>query len=244
MCQMERELEPISRYPIAIDGPAASGKTTVGKLLAERLNRKFLDTGLLYRYIAMCLLSKGFFYETCDIQIEAGLPETVLKCIDELKSKLSDILDAESELLEKLYMPEVSRASSIIAKLPELREKLNELQRHIARKYPIVAVGRDSTTEVFVDSPFRFFLTASLEERARRRYKQLKPIKPDITFESILEELRIRDEWDTTREIAPLKLGHGVKLINTEGMKPEEVVESIINYIKSVKLAEGNEPRR
>ncbi len=237
----------ISRDPIAIDGPAASGKTTVGKLLAERLGRYFLDTGLMYRLAglkAMEILGKEL---TEKLLAEGDLSDPLIQGrLEELLKEL-DIKDFEPllippegaetsydyDLSKKLLTPEVSRIASIIATWGELREKLNEYQRELASKYPLVAVGRDSTSVVFKDSPYRFFLDASPEERARRRYKQLISSGIQVRFEDVLNEILERDKRDSSRQVAPLKLSEGVKRIVTDGLTPEEVVHEILEHLKN-----------
>jgi len=211
--------------PIAIDGPAASGKTTVGKILSKMSGRYFLDTGLMYRYVAW-KLSK-----------EIGrIPEEIGKHLKTIKDEefYSLLLSPEEDVEEWekrvgfLLDPEVSRMASMVATRREVRDFLNEIQRNIASKFPLVVIGRDATTVVFKDSKCKFFLDAPLEERVRRRVNQLRAMGLEVDEEKIAKELKERDIRDSTREVAPLKLGEDVVRIDTANLTPQEVAEKII----------------
>ena len=230
------------RYePVAIDGPAASGKSTVGRLVARALSRAFLDTGLLYRYVAWCMLRElGRDLRAEDVR--SG--ELILKCVQRLRENARKLLEPDEKLLKALMSTEVSRASSVVATWPEVRKELNRIQRELASRYPMVVVGRDSTSEVFKDSRFRFFLDASLEERARRRYRQLKERGFEVSFEEIFEELRDRNTRDRTRELAPLRVDENVRVINTDNLSPEEVATLIVEEVKRESLEEVRGDKR
>ena len=234
-------MKELKQLPIAIDGPAASGKTTVGKMLAKKLKRYFLDTGLMYRYLAWKLLHRY-----------GSLPhdEAVRDILKELKAEeFSSLLLSPEEppsqwedRIKDLLSPEISKLASLIATKREVRQFLNAIQRDLAERYPLVVIGRDATTVVFKDSPHKFFLDASFQERVKRRVKQLRELGLEVDEAKIAEEMRERDERDSKREIAPLKVGEGVILINTDKLTPEEVVERIIENLggRSSQALEGS----
>ncbi len=213
---------------ITIDGPAGSGKSTVAKLVADRLGYTYIDTGAMYRAVAYKVLKENLKSK-----------EDIIKVLDkiDLYFDCSDgtfrvILDGE-DITDNIRTEEVGKKASEIAKIPEVRERLVHIQREIGkREKNAVLEGRDTGTVVFPDADIKFFLTASPEERARRRYLQLKEKGVDESYENILKSVLDRDKTDTQREISPLKPAKDAIIVDTTDMSIEEVVNFIIKKVK------------
>lgn len=218
----------MERFHIAIDGPAGSGKTTVAKLLAQKLDFDYLDTGAMYRAVALFLSEIGIS-EGDEMKIEEVLSKVKMSYKDgELflngKKVGNEIRTARAGMLASLY-----------AKNPVVRRHLVRLQREIADDRRIVVEGRDIGTVVLPNADLKIFLTASVEERARRRYKELRSKGEEIEFKEVLDQLRKRDEQDSNRKVAPLKPAPDAIVIDTTGMGVEEVVDKIVKlYMERV----------
>ncbi len=218
----------MERDVIAIDGPSGAGKSTVAKLVAEKLGYFYLNTGAMYRAVALYLHKKG---KTPDNVIT----EEDLKGIElDFDNEGNIYLNGEN-VAEKILSPEISKLASDFSKLPVVRKVLTEQQRKIGLKKPSVLEGRDIGTVVFPDAKYKFFLDATPEERAKRRYLQLKEKNPDtkINFEEILKQQIERDKQDSSRDIAPLKKADDAVYIDTTGMEIKDVVQKILEFIKS-----------
>ncbi len=212
---------------IAIDGPSGAGKSTVAKIVAEKLGYFYLNTGAMYRAVALFLKQKG---KTPDDTIT----EEDLKGLDiDFDEKGNIYLNGEN-VSDKILTPEISKLASDFSKIPVVRKILTEQQRKIGSSRPSVLEGRDIGTVVFPDAKYKFFLDASAEERARRRYKQLKEKNPkmEISFEEILKQQKERDKQDSSRDIAPLKKADDAVYIDTTGMEIEDVVKKILKIVK------------
>lgn len=218
---------------IAVDGPAASGKGTLAKKLAERLGYAHLDSGALYRAVAMATLEIG------------GDPSKyvdVKPALDIIKRNLTP------ELLSSpaLRTHEVSEAASKVAAIPEVRAALLQYQRDFAENLPsyvggAVLDGRDIGTVVCPEADIKFFITASVEERARRRYLELQGRREDITFEQVLEDLTARDKRDQTRKVSPLVAAEDSYILDTTKLDPAETLDEAISVIRSAFLSETND---
>lgn len=214
---------------IAIDGPAGAGKTTTAKLVAKALGLLPVDTGAMYRAVALAVLRKG---------IDPTKGEDVKKIIDEVKIEQKVINDEVRTYLngedvsEVIRTPEVDKVVSIISAYPFVRKKMVELQRSMAQKGGVVIEGRDIGTVVLPDADLKVYMEASPEERARRRLKELesKGIKAD--FSKILEEIKRRDEMDSTRDYAPLKIPDDAFILDTTNLSIEEQVDLILKEVK------------
>jgi len=212
---------------ITIDGPAGAGKSTAARLLAKKLGLKYLDTGATYRAVAWKVKKEGIgddeeeLYRLCKgikiSFIEEGEKERVI-CEGE-------------DITEAIREQEVGMAASFLSQRREVREALMEIQRELA-KGGAVAEGRDMGTVVFPDAAVKFYLDAQVQERAKRRYKELKERGMEVEMASVLEEIRRRDEQDTKREIAPLRVPEGAVYIDSTGMTPEEVVQRMLEVIR------------
>ncbi|MGH8162116.1 MAG: (d)CMP kinase [Gammaproteobacteria bacterium] len=212
---------------IALDGPGGVGKGTVGRAVAARLGWHYLDSGALYRVAALAALRAGLD-ETQTEAIAAWIPPLEIECRDErvwLGGKdVSLAIRAEA----------VSRMASAIAAAPTVRAALISRQRAFRRAPGLVADGRDMGTVVFPDAPLKIFLTASAEERARRRHKQLKQQGIDVTLSRLEVELRARDERDELRKTAPLVAASDAIVVDTDEHSVEWVVETVLAHGREV----------
>ena len=200
----------MSQIVIAIDGPAASGKGTVSKAISKKLHFNYLDTGKLYRTI-------GAKY------LEGYQPITAAQRLE------SNDLDRY-----ELQKPEIAQAASEIASIPEVRAALLEFQRNFSQKKPgAVLDGRDIGTVVCPNAKIKIFLTASLEARAKRRYVELCKQDREIRFETILEQIRERDERDQTRSCSPMVVAKDAKIFDTSKLSINEAVDKVFNYIQT-----------
>ena len=200
----------MSNIVIAIDGPAASGKGTISKAISEKLQFNYLDTGKLYRAIGARYLE--------------GYPPVV--AAQSLDSKDLDKYDLKKQ--------EIAQAASEIAMIPEVRAALLEFQRDFSQKMPgAVLDGRDIGTIVCPDAKIKIFLTASLEARAKRRYIELNKNDQKISFKTILEQIRERDERDQTRRSSPMVAASDAKIFDTSELSINEAVDEVYFYIQT-----------
>ena len=208
---------------IAIDGPSGAGKSTVARLLSKELGFEYIDTGAMYRALAYKAYKQNIDINETNI---AELLETTN--ITYYDNKV--FLDGEN--VEDLIRNEViSKAASKISSLKIVREKMVEIQRNIAKNKNVVLEGRDIGTIVFPDAEHKFFITASLEERAKRRYEQLKLNNIEADYTNVINDMMKRDENDSTRKFSPLKPAEDAILIDTTNMDLNEVTKTIAQYI-------------
>ena len=214
---------------IAIDGPAGSGKSTVAKLVAKKLGFLYLDTGAMYRAVAYKMKKENL----SEKELIEKLDSIDLKLLDTDKG-IKVILDGE-DITGKIRTEEIGKLASRIAKIPEIREKLVQLQRKIALEAKnAVLEGRDIGTVVFPDAELKIFMTASPEERAKRRYLQLKEKGENPSYEDILKSVLERDKADMERKIAPLKPAKDAIVIDTTNKTIEKVVNIIVSKAKEI----------
>lgn len=214
---------------VAIDGPAGAGKSTISRKVAEGLGFIYVDTGALYRAIGYYVLSKGADVsdETAVMGLLAGV-EISLKFVDTEQR----VFLGGRDITGKIRTEAVSMAASAVSALPAVRAYLLELQRSLARENNVVMDGRDIGTVVLPDAPLKIFLTASPEERARRRVRQMEEGGQAADFETILQEIRQRDFQDSTRETAPLKPAADSVLLDTSGISFQESVEKLVSLVR------------
>lgn len=219
-----------SRFSIAIDGPAGAGKSTVARQVAERLGLTYVDTGAMYRAITWKALQQNI-----DLQDE----QTVSRLARETDIQLApgktgtDIWVDGQKVTDEIRTPEVTAKVSLIAGQPEVREVLVEKQQEMARRREVVMDGRDIGTHVIPDADVKVFLTASIEERAQRRYRESIRRGFEMDWEQLKEEIRLRDEKDQRRKHSPLRPAEDAVHLDTTGLSIEEVVEEILNLSRT-----------
>ncbi len=202
---------------IAIDGPAASGKGTLAKKVAEHFDLEYLDTGKIYRALGKKILDKGFSSENKDMAVE-----------------LAKTINLQDMSQDGLYNEYIGNAASIVAAIPEVRAELLEFQRKVARSQKgAVLDGRDIGTVVCPEADFKFYITASIEARAERRYKQLQEKENSIIYQDVFDDLKKRDDRDGGRKVAPLKQASDAIFIDTTNITAEEVLSNILDIISA-----------
>jgi len=214
---------------IAIDGPAGSGKSTTARLVAEKLGFRYLDTGAMYRAVTLKALQQG-------IRIENQSAVVALSRNTEIQFKIQNrslrvLLDGE-DVTRRIRDQTVSRHVSTVAAYQGVRKWITELQRQIGKEGRIVAEGRDIGTVVFPDARLKIFLVASLEQRARRRQKDLADAGESISLKKLTAELKYRDEYDRSRSFAPLKKSADAIELDTTGLTIEQQVDFIVSLWK------------
>ena len=214
------------RISVAIDGPAGAGKSTIAKLVAKQFNLMYINTGAMYRAVALKAMENGLTPKNVD---------EICHLIKKMKMKFENddlILDGEN-IQDKITMPEISAMVSAYASIPEVRKILVELQRNMSKEFDVIMDGRDIGTVVLKDSPFKFFLTATPEERANRRYKELQDRNIECSYDEILKDIIERDYKDTHRETDPLKKAADAIEVDTTGLNIVEVTNKINKVISS-----------
>jgi len=220
----------LARITIAIDGPAGAGKSTIAKLLAERLGILYLDTGAMYRAIGLKVRENG--KDPSNPQdVVPLLPDTDVS--GRLEKEGQKIFLDGREVTGEIRTQEVSYAASCVGTIPEVRHKLVELQREIAKKVSLVMDGRDIGTYVMPDATLKIFLTATPEERAKRRWRELKEKGINVDYNTILEEIVQRDANDSNRRFAPLRKAEDAVLIDTTNKSVTQVLEEIESMLNS-----------
>ncbi len=218
-----------NRLIIAIDGPSAAGKTSAARLLAERLGYLYLDSGALYRAIAWKVSQSGI-----EPKEHPRLVELLSKTEIRVEAKGDDFrvwvdgLDVTSQL----RAPAISRLASQVSSVPAVREKLLQVQRQMGSQGGVVVEGRDIGTVVFPSAHMKFYLDATLQVRGNRRYQELIAMGHAVDGEKVLEEMSIRDEKDSHREIAPLKKAKDAFVLDSTGMALDEVVNRMMAEVQ------------
>ena len=210
---------------IAVDGPGGAGKSTIAKLLAAKLNIDYIDTGAMYRAIG---------YKVSKTNIDVDDDQALADMMNKTEIDFSNgniILDGEI-VNDVIRTPEMSKMASIVSTKSVVREKLVLIQRNIAEGKSVIMDGRDIGTNVLKDAELKIFMTASSEERANRRYKELIEKGQKITFEEVHEDIKQRDYSDTHRELNPLKAADDADMLNTDGLNIEQVVEAILEEVE------------
>lgn len=210
---------------IAVDGPAGAGKSTVSKIVAEKLNFTYIDTGAMYRAVGLKVFESG------QSLTEKFLAEVTEKIEIELDEAGKIFLDGE-DVTKKIRTPEISRLASDVSKFGFVRKKLTDLQRKMAAKGSVIMDGRDIGTEVLPNADLKIFLTASIEERAKRRFDELKAKGQAVELAEIEKEIAARDKQDSERKIAPLKKADDAILLDTTNLTIEEVVDKILGLAR------------
>lgn len=223
----------IKKITITIDGPAASGKTSVGKKVADKLGLFFLDTGIMYRAVTLAALNLGI--PISDEKSISSLAENIVIEINnptKNDGRINDIFVNNRDVTWEIRDQKVNENVSQVSTYRRVRKAMTLQQRRIGEKGNIVMIGRDIGTVVMPRAEWKFFLSASPEERARRRLLEMNKNDKSITFESIIKSIRERDEIDSSRELAPLKPADDAIIIDTDGKSCDEVTNLIIRSIE------------
>ena len=213
---------------IAIDGPGGAGKGTIAKAVARQLGWHLLDSGALYRLVALTAMRHGVAWD--DAQGLAALARNLDVRFD-FDAAEGGILMSNEDVSELIRDAECSRGASFVAALPAVRGALIQRQRDFQAAPGLVADGRDMGSVVFPGAALKIFLTATIEERALRRYKQLKDKGMDANLRDLSSELEERDRRDRDREIAPLKPGPDSRLLDTTGLSISDVVQTVLSWV-------------
>lgn len=214
----------MERYSIAIDGPAGAGKSTISKIVAQKLGLEYIDTGAMYRAVTLKAISTG-----TDISDSQSVVE-LLKGT-EIDFRENHIYMDERVVDEEIRSSEVNQNVSAVAKIGEIREILVSKQREIAESKSVIMDGRDIGTTVLSDAEYKFYLNASVEERAKRRYEEDKSSQ---SYEEIKRDIEKRDEIDMNRDISPLVKAEDAVEVDTTDMDIEEVVDFIVGRVRGV----------
>ena len=218
------------QYAVAIDGPSGAGKSTLAKAVAERLGILYVDTGAIYRTI-------GLYVQRCGVDpkdapaVLALLPEVHIGMDHDADGVQRMLLNGE-DVTAEIRLPEISRYASVVSAYPEVRAYLLEMQRRLAREHSVIMDGRDIGTVVLPQADLKIFLTASVEERARRRFVELQQKGIHTDFEEVLADVKRRDENDMNRSIAPLRQAPDAVLVNTSHLNFDQSVQAVLAVIE------------
>lgn len=220
---------------IAIDGPAGSGKSTVAKLVAEAMGFHYLDTGAMYRAVAWRALSLGVSPEDEAAVVAIAESDVVRFAHEPGESLPSRVFIAEKDVTDAIRSPEVDDAVSSVARLPKVRAAMVAQQRHLSEGEDIVVEGRDIGTVVFPDAELKVYLTATPEERARRRALQQARSGLEVDAQEVHDSIVRRDEADSSRAVAPLAAADDAVILDTTGLSVEQVIERIASLAQQVR---------
>jgi len=210
-------------FNIAIDGPAGAGKSTVARIVADKLNMTYIDTGAMYRAITLLAIR----HNKRDVRDIIELARQA-----EIKLEKGNIYINNENVSDAIRSVEVNNEVSKIAKIPEIRHLMLQLQQEIAKNKGVVMDGRDIGTAVLPDAKYKFFLIADVKERALRRYREMLAKGQNVTLEEVEEEIMQRDYRDTNRDISPLRAAEDAVIIDTTNKTIQQVVEEMVNIIK------------
>jgi len=223
-----RNEEKILKISVAIDGPAGAGKSTIAKLVGKEYNLMYINTGAMYRAVALKAKENNLSSEKIEEICE-------LLSTMEMHFENDDLILNGENIQDKITMPQISNIVSNYASIPEVRVILVKLQREMSNKFDVIMDGRDIGTVVLKDSKFKFFLTASPEERANRRFKELQDRNLECSYEQILKDIIDRDYKDTHRATDPLKKADDAIEIDTTSLDINGVVSAINEFIEKRK---------
>ena len=216
-------------YNVAIDGPAGAGKSTIAKLVAKEKGYIYVDTGAMYRGLAIHFLDKGIQPQETEKVIEACKDAEVTIAYEDA---VQHVYLNGKDISSRLRNEEVGNMASVTSAIPEVRKKLLELQQNLAKTQNVLMDGRDIGTCVLPHADVKVYLTASVETRAKRRYQELQEKGEDCNLEEIAHDIEERDRRDMTREIAPLKQAEDAVLVDSSDMTIAEVVKTIVDLCR------------
>lgn len=215
---------------ITVDGPAGAGKSTVSRALSQKISYLYLDTGALYRAVAYKVAERGIAPD--DEKRLSKLCGEISISLQRADGEMRILVDGD-DLTDKIRTEEIGFLASSVSAVPVVREALLPIQRNAGETGGVVAEGRDMATVVFPHADIKFFLSADIPERARRRYKELLDRGKDVDFEEIKESLVKRDSQDSEREISPLMVTEDAIVIDSTTLKKKEVVEKMVEIIEN-----------
>lgn len=215
---------------ITIDGPTSSGKNSVGFLLAKKLGYQYIDTGMIYRAGTYLVLKNQI-----SLDDNAGITDVFKSLKIELKSSDGGlrILNDGEDLTDRLHSIEVTKNVSTVSAIKAVREVTRQVQRELGESTSTVMTGRDIGSEIFPDAKHKFFLTASVEVRAKRRFDQLVKIDPNIKYDMVYESMLERDRKDTEREVSPLRVPEKAVVIDNSNLDVEQTVAEMLRHIQN-----------
>lgn len=218
----------MNKMVVAIDGPAGAGKSTVARLAAQKLDYIYIDTGAMYRAVAWKALQQH--QTVTDELIISLMPEIEVRLAYQ-DGKTQVFVDGR-DITGEIRTPEVTGIVSQVAKLAPVREKMVELQRRMAANGGVIMDGRDIATHVLPNADVKLFLTASIEERAKRRWEEMRQKGYDVDFEELKKDIAARDKADSERKISPLVKADDAELLDTTGLSIDQVVERILSMCR------------
>ena len=220
----------MERLSIAIDGPSGAGKSTLARMLAKNFGLIYVDTGALYRSIGLFVFRRGVASKDAEL-VEKMLPEIKVELCYNNAGEQRVILNGE-DVSDDIRLPEISIYASDVSAMPAVRRFLLEMQRDMARRYNVVMDGRDIGTVVLPEAGLKIFLTASAEERAKRRYEELQIKGVQTSFEEVLGDMIYRDKNDSSRAAAPLRPADDAVKVDTTGNTLERSFEVLTEIVK------------
>ncbi len=223
------EYAKTEKMTVVIDGPAGAGKSTVARRVARQLGSMLLDTGAIYRTLALAAREAGVAWDDADglAALAAGLPIEF-----SMEQGENRVLLGGEDVSGDIRTPEMSLGASQVSALGPVRQALLELQRSFARARAVVAEGRDMGTVVFVDAPVKIFLVADPEVRARRRLAELQAMGHEVSLDEVLRQQNERDAADSGRDVAPLKPADDAVMLDTSGLDVDQVVARILDVVR------------
>lgn len=218
-----------SSFVVAIDGPAGAGKSTVARGLADRLGYAFLDTGALYRTVALLARDKGVSWLDGP---GLGAMARAVRISFVKDAGRTKVLADDADVTDAIRKPEISEGASQVSALPDVRAGLLDMQRRVADTANVVAEGRDIGTVVFPHAQAKFFLVASIETRARRRTLELQGMGKAAAYEDVLAEMQVRDARDAGRAVAPLIRAQDAIEIDSSSLSPDQVMQRMVDVVR------------
>jgi cytidylate kinase len=228
----------MSRFVVAIDGGAGSGKSTTAKGVAKQIGFFYLDTGAMYRAVTLKYLLNGGNTSTIDKDLIKKIITDTTIDLKEKESVVSVLLDGR-DVTHEIRTPEVSKFVSPVSAIPEVREWMVSLQRRLAEGKNIVCEGRDIGTVVFPDAEVKIFMKADLVARARRRQKEMQEKEIKVKLEDVLANIRFRDKYDSSRSHSPLKQAEDAIVVDTTHLTIEQEIEEVVSIIKKQRSSQN-----